>query len=130
MIDGQPVVLTNEDLLIDTVQKQGFYAVADNGVTVVLDTVLTDALIEEGYVRELISKIQTMRKDAGFNVMDHIRVTCSENAVLNAVIERNIVEISNDVLADSLFTAPCEGFIKDWDINGEKLTIGIVQTAN
>lgn len=124
-IGAQPIVLCAEDLLIDTVQKEGFFAVSDGGVAVVLDTALTDALIEEGFVRELISKIQTMRKEADFNVMDRINVSFTDNAVLKNIFERNRAEISSDVLADALTCKTPLGYVKAWDVNGEKITIGV-----
>ncbi len=127
-IGGEEVVLNTEDLLIDTVQKANYFSVSDYGITVVLDTNLTDELIEEGYVRELVSKIQTMRKDADFDVMDRITVTVSSNAVIDAVIAKNSDEISGDVLADSITVGePAGELVKEWDINGETVTIGVAR---
>ncbi len=119
------VTLTAEDLLIDAKQKEGFYTVSDRGITVALDTVLTDELIEEGFIRELISKIQTMRKEAGFNVTDHINVTVegSEKVTGIAVARQN--DIMGDTLADSVKAETPTGFTKEWDINGENVTIGV-----
>ena len=119
------VTLTAEDLLIDAKQKEGFYTVSDRGITVSLDTVLTDELIEEGFIRELISKIQTMRKEAGFNVTDHINVTIegSEKVAGIAVSRQN--DIMGDTLADSVKAETPTGFTKEWDINGENVTIGV-----
>ena len=119
------VVLTAEDLLIDTQPKAGFYTVSDHGVSVVLDTNLTPQLIEEGYVRELISKIQSMRKEADFNVMDHIKVTLSGDETVCAVAEKYRDQIAGDVLGDALTKAQPAGFVKDWDINGKNVTIGV-----
>ena len=119
------VSLNPEDVLVDTVKKEGFASVGDNGVTVVLNTALTDELIEEGYVREIISKIQTMRKEADFVVTDRIiiSVECGEN--LLAVLDRNSDEIRRTTLADELtFGIPC-GYVKEWDINGEKVALGV-----
>ena len=119
------VSLNPEDVLVDTVKKEGFASVGDNGVTVVLNTALTDELIEEGYVREIISKIQTMRKEADFVVTDRIiiSVECGEN--LLAVLDRNSDEIRRTTLADELtFGTPC-GYVKEWDINGEKVALGV-----
>ena len=119
------VTLTAEDLLIDAKQKEGFYTVSDRGITVAIDTVLTDELIEEGFIRELISKIQTMRKEAGFNVTDHINVTIegSEKVTGIAVARQN--DIMGDTLADSVKAETPTGFTKEWDINGENVTIGV-----
>lgn len=119
------VSLNPEDVIVDTVKKEGFASVGDNGVTVVLNTALTDELIEEGYVREIISKIQTMRKEADFVVTDRIiiSVECGEN--LLAVLDRNSDEIRRTTLADELtFGIPC-GYVKEWDINGEKVALGV-----
>ena len=118
--------LTREDLLIDMVKKEGFSSTEDKGVTVVLDVNLTEALIEEGFVNEIISKIQTMRKESGFEVTDRIAVTVSGNDRLAALIERNRDAIASVVLATSITAAAeCEG--KEWDINGEKLTIALAK---
>ena len=121
------IVLTVEDLLIETKQTEGFESVADKNVIVALDTHLTDALIEEGFVREIISKLQTMRKDAGFEVMDHIEVFVSGNEKVEAVMTANAEEIKENVLADALTVAAAEGFTKDWDINGEKVVFTVVK---
>ena len=117
--------LTAEDLLITTEQVANAYAVSDNGVTVALNTELTETLIEEGFVRELISKIQTMRKDADFNVTDHISVTIETGEKLSAVIGKYTADIAGSVLADSVALAAPEGFVKEWDINGEDAVIGV-----
>ena len=116
--------LTEEDLLIDVKQMEGLYTVSDNGVTVVLDIRLTDKLIEEGFVREIISKIQTMRKDAGFEVTDHIVIGVSQNEKIEEIIVRNKDTIFGDVLAEGMVSVT-DGFEKEWNINGEnvKLTI-------
>ncbi len=119
------ISLAVEDLLIETVQKEGFQAESDNGVTVVLDTNLTDELIEEGFVRELISKIQTMRKDAGFEVMDTIKIYVSGNDKISAIFNANADEIKHDVLATDIITSAGGSYTKDWDINGEKVTLGV-----
>lgn len=124
-IEGEAISLEADDLLIETVQREGFYAVSENAVTVVLDTSLTDELVEEGFVREIISKIQTMRKEADFNVLDRINVTYSENEIIENIINNNIDEISLDVLADSIVKDTPIGFIKEWDVNGEKVTFGV-----
>ena len=119
------IVLAPEDLLIGTVQKEGFQAESDRGITVVLDTNLTDALIEEGFVRELISKIQTMRKDAGFEVMDTIKIYVSGNEKIEAIFAANKEGICADVLATDIIAAAGGSFAKEWDINGEKVTLGV-----
>ena len=120
---GDDVVLTKDDLLIEVMQKEGYYSVADHGITVALNITLTDELIEEGYVRELISKIQTMRKDAGFDVTDHIMLSVDGNEKLAGVLERNLAAISKSVLADGSDTDG--GISKEWDINGENVTITV-----
>ena len=120
---GDDVVLTKDDLLIEVMQKEGYYSVADHGITVALNITLTDALIEEGYVRELISKIQTMRKDAGFDVTDHIMLSVDGNEKLAGVLERNLAAISKSVLADGSDTDG--GISKKWDINSENVTITV-----
>ncbi|MBR1724454.1 MAG: class I tRNA ligase family protein, partial [Ruminococcus sp.] len=123
-ISSGEIELAKEDLLIETEQLEGFYSLTDGGVTVVLDTNLTPELEEEGFVRELISKIQTMRKDSGFEVMDHITVTLAGNDKLAALAERNSETISHDVLAEAITSADsADG--KEWDINGEKVTIAV-----
>ncbi|MEE0265426.1 MAG: isoleucine--tRNA ligase [Acutalibacteraceae bacterium] len=118
------IKLTEEDLLIDVKQMEGLYTVTDNGITVVLDTTLTPELIEEGFVREIISKIQTMRKDAGFEVMDNIVIGVADNDKIAEIISRNSDEISTDVLATEI-TAVTDGFVKEWNINGEKVTLSV-----
>ena len=120
--------LTKEDLLIEMVKKEGYATVSDRGVTVVLDVNLTPALIEEGYVNELVSKIQTMRKDSGFEVTDRITVTLGGNARLSAIMERNSEEISRIVLADALLSADNDPAGKSWSINDEKATISLQKT--
>ena len=116
--------LSREDLLIETVKQAGFETVSDRGVTVVLDTALTPELIEEGYVNELVSKIQTMRKESGFEVTDRIHVTLGGNAKLAAIMQKNEAEIAAVVLADS-FTYVDEADGKSWSINDEKAVIAL-----
>ncbi|MEE1281962.1 MAG: DUF5915 domain-containing protein, partial [Acutalibacteraceae bacterium] len=118
------IKLTEEDLLIDVKQMEGLYTVTDNGITVVLDTTLTPELVEEGFVREIISKIQTMRKDAGFEVMDNIVIGVADNEKIAEIINKNSAEISTDVLATEI-TAVTDGFVKEWNINGEKVTLSV-----
>ncbi|MBQ9598263.1 MAG: class I tRNA ligase family protein, partial [Clostridia bacterium] len=124
-VDGNDEALTEEDLLIETAQTEGFESNSDYGVTVVLDTNLTPELIEEGFVREIISKIQTMRKDSGFDVMDHIKISCEGNAKIAEIITNNADMIKNDTLADELDTNSVDGNSKEWNINGEKVTLAV-----
>ena len=119
------VKLETEDLLIEAKQKDGFYSVTDRGITVAIDTTLTEELIEEGFVRELISKIQTMRKEAGFNVTDHISVTIEGSDKVTATALKKQEDIKGDTLADTLCAESPVGFTKEWDINGEAVTIGV-----
>jgi isoleucyl-tRNA synthetase len=124
-LDGTEAVLDKDDLLIEAAQTEGFVSDSDHGITVVLDTNLTEALIEEGYVREIISKIQTMRKDADFEVMDHIRVSQAGNDNIKAIMQRNAEEIKSEVLANELVLDKAQGFVKDWSLNGEDVTLGV-----
>ena len=124
-VNGVTVELTKDDLLIDTAQKEGYVTQEDNRMTVVLDTNLTEELIEEGFVYEIISKIQTMRKDAGFEVMDHIRVSLNGNAKLSALAEKNKEAICSKVLADELTEGLDFSCEKEWNVNGEKVVIAV-----
>ena len=124
-VDGTEIVLAEEDLLIDMAQKDGFVAEADNYVTVVLDTNLTEELIEEGFVYEVISKIQTMRKEADFEVMDHIKVSLSSNDKVAGIVLKNEAMISGKVLAESITTGETLAVSKEWNVNGEMVTISI-----
>ena len=118
--------LTEEELLIETSQMEGFASITDRGVTVVLDTRLTPELIEEGFVREVISKIQSMRRDADFDVLDHINVTIKAGDKLLAIVEGHKDEISHDTLADSITAGePVGEAVAEWDINGENAVIGV-----
>ena len=123
--DGDVVELTKEDLLISAAQVEGFASETDKGITIVLDTRLTDELIEEGFVREIISKIQTMRKDSLFEVMDHIKVYTSGNEKIDAIMNKNADFIKDEVLADDIITASDCANSKEWNINGEKVKIGV-----
>ncbi len=123
-LEGGEADLTAEDLLIEIKQKEGYFTLSDNGVTVSLDTTLTPELITEGYVREIISKIQTMRKDSDFNVTDHIAVCFAGSDKLKKIIEENQSAIARVILADSIAFGDAAGG-KEWDINGEMLTIAI-----
>ena len=119
------MVLTKEDLLIDTAQMEGYVSEGDNTVTVVLDTNLTPKLIEEGFVRELISKIQTMRKEAGFEVMDHILITSEGNEKIAGIFGAHGEEIKSEVLAEGITPGKAAGYTKEWNINGENVTLGV-----
>ena len=121
----QDIELTKEDLLIEMTQMEGFVANSDKGITVVMDTNLTPELINEGFVREIISKIQTMRKDADFEVMDKIAVTVSGNDKIAKLMEDNKEQIQKVCLADSILQGEAKGFVKEWDINGEKVSFGV-----
>ena len=124
-VDGQEITLFREDLLIETAQVPGFVSENDGGITVVLDTNLTEELLEEGFVREIISKNQTMRKEADFEVMDKIRVTYEGSEKAEAVFAKYAESIGSDVLADHVEEADPEGYVKVWKINGEDVTIGV-----
>ena len=124
-IDGQNVVLSKEDLLIDTAQMEGYVTEEDSTVTVVLDTNLSDALIEEGFVREIISKIQTMRKEAGFEVMDKIVVYSMGNQKIEGYMKEYREEILSDVMASDIRFDEVKGYTKEWSINGESVTLGV-----
>ena len=123
-IPDADVLLTKEDLLIEMTRTEGFESLSDNGITVVIDKNLTPELIEEGFVREIISKIQTMRKDSGFEVMDRIRVAFSGNEAVLATALRNAAEIKDETLADTLSEGTLT-FAKEWNINGEKVTLSV-----
>ena len=124
-VNGQEIELFKEDLLIDTAQIEGYESVNDNGITVVLDTNLSPELLEEGFVREIISKIQTMRKEADFEVMDRIKVTYEGSEKAEAVFEKNNTLIAGEVLADEVVKAQPAGYVKEWKINGEAVTMGV-----
>ena len=119
------VTLSIEDVLVEAQQKEGYFTVSDRGITVAIDTNLTDELIEEGITREIVSKIQTMRKEAGFNVTDHINVSFSGDSYTVSVANKHFATISNDTLADNLSINKIDGYVKAWDINGRELEIGI-----
>jgi len=123
--NGEKAVLGREDLLIDTVKNDNFVTEADNKVTVVLDIRLDNALLEEGFVRELISKIQTMRKEAGFEVVDHITLSQNGNDRIAEIIKKNEAVIKNDTLADEIIYNNVEGYTKDWNLNGEHTSLGV-----
>ena len=124
-VNGVEISLAEEDLLIDVAQKAGFVTEADNSVTVVLDTNLSPELIEEGFVYEVISKIQTMRKDAGFEVMDHIKVAINGNSKVAKIVNANKTAISEKVLAEDILTDKELAVSREWNVNGEKVTIDV-----
>lgn len=127
--DGQEVVLSKGDLLIEVSQKDGYVTEEDNYMTVVLDTNLTPKLIEEGFVREIISKVQTMRKEAGFEVMDHIAVYQDDNERIAGLLKSHAEEIKSEVMADTIFLGSMGGYAKEWSINGENVMLGVEKTV-
>ena len=124
-VNGTAVVLSEEDLLIDMAQTEGYVSDGDNEITVVLDTKLTPELIEEGFVREIISKVQTMRKEADFQVTDKITVSCKGNEKIEKILNDNKEEIQSEVLAAGVTLGNVTGYVKDWNINGEDVTLGV-----
>ena len=128
-VNGVQVSLTKDDLLIEMTQKEGYVSEADANMTVVLDSNLSEELIEEGNVNEIISKIQTMRKEAGFEVMDHILISFSGNEKIAQVAQNNYDAIAGKVLADSITAGETFGTVKEWNVNGEKVTISVEKAA-
>ena len=124
-LEGTPVSLGEADVLVDIVKREGYASVSDKGITVVLNTTLTTELIEEGLVRELVSKIQTMRKEAGFEVTDKINITLSGSEKVAAIAEKYASDIMGDTLAVSLTVEAPGGYVKNWDINGEEVELGV-----
>ncbi len=124
-VDGTAVSLTAEDLLIDTAQKEGYVTEGDKEVAVVLDTNLTPELVEEGFVREIISKVQTMRKEAGFEVTDHINLYQDDSDKIAEILKKYTDTIKNEVLAEKIFIGKITGYEKDWNINGENVMLGV-----
>ena len=124
-VDGTEISLAEEDLLIEMTQKEGYVTEADNYVTVVLDTNLTDELLEEGSVNEIISKLQTMRKDSGFEVMDRIKLYIDGNDKLAEIIKKNEAAIAGKVLANEVIYNTKNDQSKEWNINGEKISLGV-----
>ena len=125
--DGSEVILTEEDLLIEAAQMEGYVSDTEYDVTVVLDTNLTPELIEEGFVRELISKIQTMRKEAGFEVMDHIIVGIQGNEKIEAIVRNNEETLKSEVLSEAISYDQTEGYTKEWSINGENVNLSVMK---
>ena len=124
VIDGAEVSLAAEDVLVSTEENAGFVTVTEHDLSVVLDTNLTPELIEEGFVREIVSKVQTMRKEAGFEVTDHIVLSHHGNSLIEGIFARHGAEIAADTLADSIKPG-ASGYVKDWEINGESVTLGV-----
>ena len=124
VIDGAEVSLAAEDVLVSTEENAGFVTVTEHDLSVVLDTNLTPELIEEGFVREIVSKVQTMRKEAGFEVTDHIVLSHHGNSLIEGIFARHGAEIAADTLADSIKLGSA-GYVKDWEINGESVTLGV-----
>ena len=124
-INGSEVVLLEEDLLIETAQTEGHVSMQEGEITVVLDTNLTPELIEEGFVRELISKIQTMRKEAGFEVMDKITVYAEGNDRIAGILSAHEADICQEVLAEGVVIGSVNGYVKEWSINGETVNMGV-----
>ena len=123
-IDGTEISLSAEDVLVSTEENAGFVTVTEHDLSVVLDTNLTPELIEEGFVREIVSKVQTMRKEAGFEVTDHIVLSHHGNSLIESIFARHGAEIAADTLADSIKLGSA-GYVKDWEINGESVTLGV-----
>ena len=124
-INGEEIILSEEDLLIESAQKEGYVTESDQTITVILDTNLTPELIEEGFVREIISKIQTMRKEAGFEVMDRIHVFAKGNETISRILTEHGDEIRSEVLADQIVLGETRGYEKEWNINSEKVTMAV-----
>jgi isoleucyl-tRNA synthetase len=124
-LQGESILLSPDDVLIETERKEGFVSDSDRELTVVLATTLTQELIDEGFVREIVSKVQTMRKEANFNVTDHIVIFHQGNSKIADIFDRFGKEICADTLADTTITGVMGGYAKDWDINGEVVTIGV-----
>ena len=126
-IDGNKVELTEEDLLIETAQTEGYVTETDGTTSVVLDTNLTPELIEEGFVREIISKVQTMRKEAGFEVMDKICIYAKDNEKIEGIMKAHEEEIKGEVLAENIVFGETDGYVKDWNINKEQVTLAVTR---
>ena len=123
--DGEKVELTKEDLLIEIAQMEGFVSDSYGGVTVVLDKNLTPELVEEGFLREIVSKIQQMRKEAGFEVMDKITIYAQGNEKLEKLLSDKADMVTTEILATEVVVGSLDGFTKEWDINGETVTLGV-----
>ena len=126
-INGNKVELSEEDLLIETAQTEGYVTEADGDISVVLDTNLTPELIEEGFVREIVSKVQTMRKEAGFEVMDKIHIYAKDNDKILELMENHKEEIMSEVLAEDMTLGTTDGYVKEWNINKEPVVLGVAK---
>ena len=126
-INGNKVELSEEDLLIETAQTEGYVTEADGDISVVLDTNLTPELIEEGFVREIVSKVQTMRKEAGFEVMDKIHIYAKDNDKILELMKNHKEEIMSEVLADDMTLGTTDGYVKEWNINKEPVVLGVAK---
>ena len=126
-IDGNKVELSEEDLLIETAQTEGYVTEADGDISVVLDTNLTPELIEEGFVREIVSKVQTMRKEAGFEVMDKIHIYAKDNDRILELMKNHKEEIMSEVLAEDMTLGTTDGYVKEWNINKEPVVLGVAK---
>ena len=123
-VEGEEIILTGEDIEISVAQSENFNCQSDNEISIALSTELTQDLIEEGFVREIISKVQTMRRDSNFEVTDRIKIFASDNEKLAKIIEKNSAEIKNITLADEIIFEKVSD-AKDWDINGEKISLQV-----
>ena len=132
LVNEQTLELTKDDLLIETLQTEGYAVASEYDLFVVLDTALNDELIEEGFVNEFVSKVQTMRKDAGFEVVDHILLYVSNNKLIKNIVSKNMLEIQSQVLADDvLFDVDDElAYTKDWNLNGEAVKLAVKKVNN
>ncbi|MGI6778053.1 MAG: isoleucine--tRNA ligase [Acetivibrionales bacterium] len=124
-VEGTEVELTQDDVLVEIIQREGFISETERDTTVVIDTNLTPELIEEGFVREIISKVQTMRKEAGFEVQDYINLYYSENSMIGEIISKNSELIADEVLAEKIAEGTSDGYSKEWSINGEKVRMTV-----
>ncbi len=124
-VNDQEIVLTRDDLLIESAQTEGYVSENDNGITVVLDTNLTEELLTEGFVREIISKVQTMRKEAGFEVMDKIEITYEGTEKAEKIFAENADTIGAETLALRVAKEMAKGYVREWKINGENVTLGV-----
>jgi isoleucyl-tRNA synthetase len=124
-LEGAQVEIGLSDVIVESVQREGFVSESDRDIAVVLDTEITPELLEEGFVREIVSKLQTMRKEAGFEVQDRIRVYYGDNERIRGIFERNMDLIASEVLGDEVLPSNGEGFTKEWNINGEKVTFTV-----
>ena len=125
-VDGQTVELSQDDILVEPLQKEGFVVEVEGSFAVIIDTHLTEELIQEGFVREIISKVQTMRKEAGFEVTDHIVLYATTEGKIMDILRQNASSIAKEVLADDVqYAAVAGGYEKEWNINGEKALLGV-----